>query len=70
MAVPGREDTHFVRWLELFYGTLKDLGPSLKGAALVAPREHTIADSLLAISIRRDGISGSKQEGISPMFER
>ena len=61
MAIPGLEDTHFIRWLELFYATLKDLGPQPEGAALVAQRARAIADSLLTgISIRRDGISGSK----------
>ncbi|MEE4209799.1 MAG: group III truncated hemoglobin [Parvularcula sp.] len=61
MAIPGLEKAHFVRWLELFYTTLHDLGPQPDGTKLVAERARAIADSLLTgITIRRDGISGSK----------
>lgn len=61
MAIPGLETAHFVRWLELFYATLHDLGPQPEGTAQVAERARAIADSLLTgITIRRDGISGSK----------
>ncbi|NCP00872.1 MAG: hypothetical protein COW29_05840 [Rhodobacterales bacterium CG15_BIG_FIL_POST_REV_8_21_14_020_59_13] len=61
MAIPGLEESHFVRWLELFYATLDALGPQPEGTALVAERARAIADSLLTgITIRRDGISGTK----------
>ncbi len=61
LAIPGLDDTHFARWLELFYATLRDLGPHPEGIALVAERARSIADSLLTgITIRRDGIAGSK----------
>lgn len=60
MAIPGLGETHFVRWLELFYATLNDLGAQPEGTALVAERARAIADSLLTgITIRRDGVSGS-----------
>tara|TARA_R110000751_G_scaffold2018_14_gene9828 strand:- start:50387 stop:50866 length:480 start_codon:yes stop_codon:yes gene_type:complete len=60
MAIAGLEQSHFVRWLELFYATLDALGPQPKGVALVAERARSIADSLLTgISIRREGLSGS-----------
>ncbi len=61
MAIPGLEESHFARWLELFYTTLDALGAQPEGTALVAERARAIADSLLTgISIRRDGMSGSK----------
>ncbi len=61
MAIPSLEEMHFARWLELFYATLNDLEPSVEGVALVAEKARAIADSLLTgISIRRDGMSGSK----------
>lgn len=61
MAISGLEESHFVRWLELFYATLDALGPHPQGVALVAERARSIADSLLTgIAIRREGITGSK----------
>lgn len=61
MAIPGLEEAHFVRWLELFYAVLDDLGSQPEGTALVAERARAIADSLLTgISIRREGISASR----------
>lgn len=67
MAIPGLEEAHFVRWLELFYTTLHDLGPQPDGTKLVAERARAIADSLLTgITIRRDGISGSKARRTLP----
>lgn len=61
MSIPGLEEHHFARWLELFYATLQDLGPQPAGIALVAERARAIADSLFTgITIRRDGIAGAK----------
>ncbi len=61
IAIPGLEEHHFARWLELFYANLHDLGAQSEGAVLVAERARSIADSLLTgITIRRDGIAGSK----------
>ena len=61
MALPGLEERHFVRWLQLFYANLEALETTPDAVTLVAARARAIADSLLTgISIRRDGISGSK----------
>lgn len=61
MVIPGLDEPHFVRWLELFYATLEALGPNPQGVGLVAGRARSIADSLLTgIALRRDGITGSK----------
>ena len=60
LAIPGLEERHFARWLQLFYATLEDLALQPEGLALVAGRARAIADSLLTgIAIRRDGISAS-----------
>lgn len=61
MAIPGLEEFHFARWLEIFYATLDAMGSRPDGATLVAERARAIADSLLTgITIRQDGISGSR----------
>lgn len=61
MAIPDLEERHFARWLELFYATLQSLEAQPDGTALVAQRARAIADSLFTgISIRRDGLAGSK----------
>lgn len=61
MAIPGLEERHFARWLELFYATLPEIGSQNDGIALVADRARAIADSLFTgIAIRRDGFAGSK----------
>ncbi|KEO90451.1 hypothetical protein EH31_10205 [Erythrobacter longus] len=61
MTIPGLEEVHFRRWLELFYATLRELEQHEEGTVLVAERARAIADSLFTgITIRRDGISGSK----------
>ena len=60
VAIPGLEEAHFIRWLELFYATLHDVGTQNEGFALVAGRARAIAESLLTgIAIARNGISGS-----------
>lgn len=61
MAIPDLGERHFARWLELFYATLQSLEAQPDGTALVAQRARAIADSLFTgISIRRDGLAGSK----------
>lgn len=61
MAIPGLEERHFSRWLDLFYATLRDLEESPGGTLLVAARARSIADSLLTgIAVRRDGLVGSR----------
>ena len=61
MAIPGLEEHHFARWLELFYATLRALEEEPGGTLLVAGRARSIADSLLTgIAVRRDGLVGSR----------
>ncbi len=61
MAIPELSEAHFVRWLELFYATLRKLEQDPGGTHLVASRARSIADSLFTgISIRRAGLSGAR----------
>lgn len=61
LAIPGLELKHFARWLDLFYGTLKESARSSDAAPLVATRARMIADSLLtAIMVQRDGVLGGR----------
>lgn len=61
MVIPGLTEFHFERWLTLFYATLRSLEVEQEGTLLVATRARSIADSLLTgISLRRDGLTGSK----------
>lgn len=61
IAIPGLDEAHFARWLTIFYATLKRLDAAPEGNALVAARARSIADSLLTgISVRREGLAGSK----------
>jgi len=61
MVIPGLDQTHFSRWLELFYATLTALEPEAEGISLVASKARSIADSLLTgICTRRDGLAGAK----------
>lgn len=61
LAIPGLEERHFARWLELFYATLRDLEGDPQATALVGGRARMIADSLLtAIAMRRDGLSAGR----------
>jgi len=61
IAIPELSEKHFAHWLKLFYSTLRELEAEPEGTALVAMRARAIADSLLTgISIRRDGLTGSK----------
>lgn len=61
LAIPGLELAHFVRWLDLFYATLRRLESHPQATGLVAGRARMIADSLLtAIEIRRSGLAGGR----------
>lgn len=61
LAIPGLDVTHFSRWLELFYATLREAEGHPEATALVGGRARMIADSLLtAIAMRRDGLSAGR----------
>lgn len=67
MVIPGLEERHFAHWLTLFYATLRDLEGDPRATPLVASRARSIADSLLTgISVRRDGLAGSRAGGNLP----
>lgn len=54
--ISGLEELHFTRWLELFYGTLQDLGNTAAARAEVGNKARMIADSLLTgIAMQRSG---------------
>jgi hemoglobin len=61
MIIPGLDISHFSRWLELFYATLREAERGPEAAALVGGRARMIADSLLTgIAMRRDGLAGGR----------
>ncbi|MDD3799527.1 MAG: group III truncated hemoglobin [Novosphingobium sp.] len=61
VALPGLDESHFARWLDLFYATLREQGGSEEAARMVGTRARMIADSLLTgIAIHRDGMVGSR----------
>jgi hemoglobin len=61
LAIPGLELGHFVRWLDLFYATLRQLERHPEATGLVAGRARMIADSLFtAIEMRRSGLAGGR----------
>lgn len=61
LAIPGLEFAHFVRWLDLFYATLRQLERHPEATGLVAGRARMIADSLFtAIELRRSGLAGAR----------
>lgn len=52
---------HFVRWLQLFYATLRDECDDHAAVAHFGNRARMIADSLLTgIELRRDGLAAAK----------
>jgi hemoglobin len=58
LAIPGLELGHFVRWLDLFYATLRQLERHPDATGMVAGRARMIADSLFtAIEMRRSGLA-------------
>ena len=61
LVIPGLELSHFSRWLDLFYATLREAEGHPQATALVGGRARMIADSLLtAIAMRRDGMTGGR----------
>lgn len=59
LALPGIEEAHFTRWLELFYATLRDIERHADATGLIGERARKIADSLLtAIATRNRGVRG------------
>lgn len=59
LALPDIGETHFTRWLELFYATLRDLERHPNATRLVGNRARKIADSLLtSIATRDRGVQG------------
>ena len=61
VAIPDLDTSHFSRWLEMFYATLREEGAGEDAVALVSERARMIADSLLTgIAIHREGIVGSR----------
>ncbi|MBN9506443.1 MAG: group III truncated hemoglobin [Altererythrobacter sp.] len=61
LMIPGIDLTHFSRWLDLFYATLRDAEGHPEATALVGGRARMVADSLLtAIVMRRDGLAGGR----------
>jgi hemoglobin len=61
IVIPGLEERHFARWLELFYATLRELEPTDAATQLVGERARMIADSLLTgIATQRSGLAGAR----------
>ena len=61
ILIPGLDATHFERWLNIFYETLRDLEPGPEATSLVARKAHLIAQSLLTgIEVQRGGVRGSR----------
>ena len=61
VVIPDLGRDHFVRWLELFYATLRVEGASDEAAVLVGERGRMIAESMLTgIAIHREGLVGSR----------
>ena len=60
VVIPGLDRAHFVRWLELFYATLRGEGACEDAVRLVGERGRMIADSMITgIAIHREGLAGS-----------
>ncbi|MFM2302576.1 MAG: Group 3 hemoglobin ctb-like protein, partial [Pseudomonadota bacterium] len=56
VGIPGLDEAHFVRWLDLFYATLHDLENTAAARIEVGNRARMIADSLLTgITLQRSG---------------
>ena len=69
LVIPGLEEGHFARWLELFYATLRDLGGPDEAAREVAGRARMIADSLLTgIAMHRSGLPAGRAGERLPRF--
>jgi hemoglobin len=60
LMIPGLQERHFERWLELFYATLGDLESCPQAALTAGTRARTIAASLLiGIETQRSGIAAA-----------
>ncbi|MCC6827107.1 MAG: group III truncated hemoglobin [Novosphingobium sp.] len=67
LAMPGLDEAHFARWLELFYATLRDLESDPAATRLVGTRARMIADSLLTgITMREHGLAGGRAGAALP----
>ncbi len=61
-AMPNLTEAHFIRWLELFYQTLREECRDPEAIALMGGRARMIAESLLlGISMRRDGLAAASK---------
>lgn len=61
LVIPGLDLSHFSRWLDLFYATLREAESHPEATTLVGGRARMIADSLLtAIAMRRDGLAAGR----------
>lgn len=74
VALPRLGAGHFVRWLDLFYATVRRLGAERDWTqatqAVVAGRARMIADSLLTgIDLHHDGLTGARAGSSLPQFE-
>ncbi len=61
LALPGLDETHFTRWLDLFYATLRAMECLPEATREVGTRARMIADSLLTgIATRQHGLAGTR----------
>ena len=55
LAIPGLDQAHFERWLQLFYATLHAIAPTPEAAGHIGAKARMIAESLLTgIWVHRD----------------
>jgi hemoglobin len=47
LAIPGLDQAHFERWLQLFYATLHAIAPTPEAAGHIGAKARMIAESLL-----------------------
>lgn len=67
IAIPGLEQRHFIRWLELFYANLRQMAHDPRASEHVAERARMIAESLLTgINVARDGVAGAMTKEALP----
>lgn len=67
IAIPGLEQRHFIRWLELFYANLRQMAQDSRASEHVAERARMIAESLLTgINVARDGVAGAMTKEALP----
>lgn len=67
IALPGLEFSHFARWLDLFYETLREDGACPEARRVIADKARMIADSLLTgITLRRNGLDSARSGAALP----